>query len=137
MSNTEKQSVQRLVMEVWGRGDLSQLEALVDPSVIIHVGTQHEPIVGMEGCRQLIATYHALFGHVAFTIEDQLQDGDKVVTRWNARRAGDAADPPTMGISIHRFSGGRIAEAWDTWDMLSALHADADSSLLDGLGLTL
>ncbi len=137
MSNTEKQSVQRLIVEVWGRGDLSQLSELLDPSVIVHVGTHKEPIVGVEGCRQLFATLQAIFGDVEFTIEDQLQDGDKVVTRWNVRLAGDAADTPTMGISIHRFSGGRIVEAWDTWDMLSALDTDADSSPLDRFGLTL
>lgn len=137
MSDTEKRLVQRLMSEVWGRGDLSQLEELVDPSVVVHLGTQHDPVVGIDACRELIATYQVLFGDVDFSIEDQLQDGDKVVTRWHARRAGDTGEAPTMGISIHRFSSGRIVEAWDTWDMMRALGGEADSSLLDRLGLTL
>lgn len=137
MSNTEKQLVQRLISEVWGRGDLSQLDELVDPSVVIYLGAEHDPVVGMDGCRQLIATYQVLFGNVDFTIEDQLQDGDKVVTRWHARRAGDTDEPPAMGISIHRFSSGRIVEAWDTWDMMRALGGGDDGSSLDRLGVTL
>ena len=65
-----------------------------------------------------------LIGKIDFTIEEQLVAGDKVVSRWTARRSENTDSPGVMGISIHRVSNDRIAETWDTWDMLSVLEID-------------
>lgn len=67
------------------------------------------------------------------TIEEQIAEGDKVVTRLFATRAAGCEVPGIPGtdeppnasvVLIHRFEGGRIAEERVLWDM-SSLRSDA------------
>jgi predicted ester cyclase len=64
-------------------------------------------------------------------IDDQIEQGDKVVTRWSitARHDGELfGAPPTgkeivfTGIDIHRIENGRIVEEWDNWDALGLMR---------------
>jgi predicted ester cyclase len=64
-------------------------------------------------------------------IEDQIAEGDKVVTRWStsAVHTGNlmgipASGKPGMvsGITISRVAGGRIAEEWTNWDQVGMLQ---------------
>ena len=69
-----------------------------------------------------IAEYHAAFSDVRFIIEDQLAEGDKVVTRFIVRATHDRGElmgvAPTgreltyRAIVIHRIVGGKIVEEW-------------------------
>jgi steroid delta-isomerase-like uncharacterized protein len=67
---------------------------------------------------------HAMRDHSA-TIDDQIVEGDKVVTRWTASgcQTGDMPGIPNKGkcfkvggITISRVSDGKIAEEWIEWD---------------------
>lgn len=50
------------------------------------------------------------------TIEDQIGEGDRVVTRWRMR--GEF-----RGIGIFRFSDeGRVVESWDSFDRLGMMR---------------
>jgi predicted ester cyclase len=64
------------------------------------------------------------------SIEDQVAEGDKVVTRWSGEMThlGKLAEaPPTgnrvtiSGITIDREDG-KIVEAWRSMDMLNVLR---------------
>lgn len=137
MPEAERESVRRLILETWGKGDLSLLEALLDDQVLVHYGALPEPLVGVNAYREFLGAYQALLGRVTFSVEDQLEDGDKVVTRWTVR-ANDAPDEPgAMGISIHRFADGRIAESWVTWDTVSAEDMDGPTDVLSEVGVTI
>ena len=68
---------------------------------------------------------------VRFTIEDVIQDGDKLVVRWtnSGTHVGEFLGiPPTnksfsvAGIDIYRLEGGRLAEHWHVIDQLSMLQ---------------
>ena len=59
------------------------------------------------------------------TIDEQLTEGEKVVTRWTAHgtHQGELAGIPATGksstvsgIAIDRFVDGRIAETWGIFD---------------------
>ena len=61
------------------------------------------------------------------TIEDQIAEGDKVVTRWTWRFTHSVpflGAAPTgkhiswTGIDIHRLEGGKIVERWGVYDDL-------------------
>jgi predicted ester cyclase len=67
----------------------------------------------------------------AFTIEDVVAEGDRVVVRWtnSARHVGDFLGiPPTgrscaiAGIDIYRLQDGRLAEHWHVIDQLAMLQ---------------
>ena len=64
-------------------------------------------------------------------IEDQVAEGDKVVTRFTsvgAHRGPLMGVEPTnkqvrwSGIAIDRVVGGKIVEEWVSWDMMGMLQ---------------
>jgi steroid delta-isomerase-like uncharacterized protein len=74
---------------------------------------------------------HSAFRDLNFTLEDQVAEGDKVVTRWNATgiHQGEFAGVPATGkpiaitaINIHRVVEGQIQEGWLNWDALGLLQ---------------
>jgi predicted ester cyclase len=66
------------------------------------------------------------------TVQDQIAEGDKVVTRVTIRGTHqgeiDEFGPPTgrqivvKGITISRIEGGKIVEDWDSYDNLSVMQ---------------
>ena len=68
-----------------------------------HYGALPQPLVGINAYREFLGAYQALLGRVTFSVEDQLEDGDKVVTRWTVTAKESPDQPGAMGISIHRF----------------------------------
>jgi steroid delta-isomerase-like uncharacterized protein len=80
---------------------------------------------------QFIAYLRTAFRDLNFTIDDQVAEGDKVVTRWNATSlhqdafAGvPATSKPVVitAINIHRVVDGQIQEGWLNWDALGMLQ---------------
>ena len=66
-----------------------------------------------------------------FTVEDQIAEGDTVVSRWTARatQLGELLNiPPTgkqatvSGLTITHFSEGKIVEDHVNWDTLGLLQ---------------
>ena len=98
--------------------------------------TYHDPSSpmigpGPEGMKQLIGMYIAAYPDLHHAVEDQIAEGDTVVTRWTGTgtHQGDLLGmAPTgkpakvMGIWIHRLAGGKIVESWNVWDTLGMLQ---------------
>ena len=65
----------------------SNLDAAEEIYAADYIG--HEPtsgdIHGVEGAKQFAATYRQAFPDLQSTIEDQIAEGDKVVTRFRSR----------------------------------------------------
>ncbi len=86
----------------------------------------------MEGAKQFAADFQQAFPDLQSTIEDQVAEGDKVVTRFRTRgtHQGESEDlgPPTgnrmevTGITIEQFSEGKIVEDWTNWDALGLMQ---------------
>ena len=64
-------------------------------------------------------------------IEELFSAGDRVVVRWTGTGTHVAevnGIPPTgksirvSGITVHRLTGGKIAETWEVWDTLGFLQ---------------
>jgi predicted ester cyclase len=68
--------------------------------------------------KAFIAGYRQAFPDARSTVEDQIAEGDKVVTRWRARGSGFMMD----GMTIERIAAGRIAEIWVARDELGVLR---------------
>jgi steroid delta-isomerase-like uncharacterized protein len=131
-AETNKKLVSRWYQEIYSGGDLSLVEELFDTDY-----TNHEPTApnggwprGPEGPRTIADAYRAAFPDIHFTIEEQLADGDKVVTRWTAHGTHTGplmGMPPSgrsvavTGTSIERVANGRIAETWVNFDLLGLM----------------
>ena len=72
------------------------------------------------------------FPNLNVTVEDEIAEDDKVVTRWTIRgtHQGEVEEfgPPTgrqveiQGITIHRIEDGKIVEEWNSWDNMSLMQ---------------
>ena len=94
----------------------------------------HEPdedIVGIEGLKQFVSMIRSAVPDLRITLEDDIAEGDKVVSRWMAQgtHQGELMGiAPTgnrvtiRGITIHRIGEGKIIEEWENWDALGMMQ---------------
>jgi predicted ester cyclase len=131
MSEQNKAVSRRVVEELFVGGKLELADELFDRNFVGHDVASPEPLRGPEGVKQQAEGYRAAFPDLRLTIDDQLAEGDTVATRWTARGThnGDLFGiAPTgkqatiTGITIDRFSGGKIVESWDNWDALGLMQ---------------
>ncbi len=128
MSTEENKAVVRRLIEalnehVWPTGDFTAADALIAPQYVYH--DPANPITGREGFHQLIATYRRAFPDTRFTIEEQVAEGDRVLTRMTARgtHTGPLLDTPASGrpievsiLSLTRVVDGQVVEEWERFD---------------------
>jgi predicted ester cyclase len=126
VSEENKALVRRLIEEV-ERGNLDVIDEVLAPDFVDHdLLPDQEP--DREGYKRGIAEDSAAFSNFNITIDDQIAEGDKVVTRFTWRGTHDRGKfmdvTPTgkkveaTAIFIHRISGGKVKEEWSASDML-------------------
>jgi steroid delta-isomerase-like uncharacterized protein len=129
VSESNKQ-VSRRFTELFSTDDGSLAAGVFAPDVVFH-GLSGGDLHGIEATMAFIAAYRTAFPDAVSTVEDQVAEGDKVVTRWRARgtHGGPLGDLPptgrafdTGGITIERFVSGRIVEVWVARDELGLLR---------------
>ena len=131
MSQLNTMLVRRAIEEVWNRGNYAIIDELVARDVVIHASQPTNEIHGPEGIEQFYATLRAAFPDIHFTVEDQVAEGDRVVTRWTARAThkGEFQGIPATGkqvsvtgIDIDRLANGKVVECWPVADELGLLQ---------------
>jgi steroid delta-isomerase-like uncharacterized protein len=132
MTLDAKALARRLVEEVWSRGELAVADELVAADYVGHSSSPETGGTrGREGYKQYFAARRGAFPDIRFTVEDQVAEGDRVVTRWTARgtHAGEFAGvPPTgragvvSGTTTYRLADGKVAECWTNADDLGLLR---------------
>jgi steroid delta-isomerase-like uncharacterized protein len=121
----------RLIEEVWNQGNFSVVDEVVARDYIGHSSTPAGETHGPAGYKQFYAALREAFPDFQVTVEDQVAEGDKVVTRWTARgtHLGEFQGiPPTgrrgaiTGITIDRIANGKVVECWTNADDLGLLR---------------
>jgi predicted ester cyclase len=107
---------------------------MYDGDYVAHTSHHPEVIQEIEAFKQFVSLFQVLHPDLHFTVEDQIAEGDQVVTRWAVRSPGLGADIAVTGISIHRLADGRFVESWHNWDAVGALQARGPE-LFDKFGL--
>lgn len=130
MSEQNKQLVRRLIEQAVNSGNLTVADELIATNYVYHEATLGEKR-GREGFKQLVGMYRAAFPDVRLTVDQQIAEGDLVVTRWTAtgtQRGELFNTPPTnkhvtvQGIVISRISNGKITEEFECYDALGMLR---------------
>jgi steroid delta-isomerase-like uncharacterized protein len=126
MSTTENKALaRRFLEEVFNQRRLEAIEALTVPGYVDHNLPSGVTVA------QSIGAFLAGFPDAHFTIEDQIEEGDLVVTRWTARgtHTGNLFGIPATGksiampgISIYRITNGKMVEAWVQYDQLGMMQ---------------
>jgi steroid delta-isomerase-like uncharacterized protein len=125
VSEQNKAVVRRLFEEVWNQGYLPVADHLFSPNYAHHDPSTPDFGRGPESERKRTALYRTAFPDVRLTIEDIIAEGETVVVRWSCRgtHKGDLNGiAPTgkqftiSGVSIARFTNGKMVEGWVNWD---------------------
>jgi len=115
--------------EGWNQGNTAVFDELLAADYLDH--DPSGPVHGPEGFKQLYATYRSAFPDTHLTIEDQIAEGDKVVTRWTGTgthqgpllgMAPSGKRVRIMGMTITRFANGKAVEDWSNYDTLGMLQ---------------
>lgn len=130
MSVQNQALARRIFEDVWTAGKLDLVDQLFAPEFVGHPTGPEDEIRGPGGMKEFIGRMRESFPDLTFTVEDQIAEGETVVTRWSARGTHDGelmgVDPTgrkatITGITIQRFGDGRVLEGWTNWDTLGLL----------------
>ncbi len=128
MTSEQNKALMRSFLEASVAGDQAALKELLAPDFVAHLpgGPQNR-----EGFLQFTNMFLVAFSDTHFTVEEQVAEGDKVVTRatWHGIHSGDFQGlPPTgkqIAISaflIERFKDGKIVEHRGLFDQMSMMQ---------------
>ena len=126
-----KAIIRRFLEEIFAGGNLELVDELFAPNFVLHDPSVPQEVRGPEGIRQYITMYRTAYPDTHFTIEDQIAEGDRVVTRWTGQgtHQGELMGiPPTgrrvtvTGIEVDRIAGGKIEETWVSYDALGMMQ---------------
>jgi predicted ester cyclase len=131
MSTESNKALVRRFYEEIDKGNIDAMDELVAENYLDHNPPPFPGLApGREGLKQSFRIFwKATPGY--HRIEEQIAEGDKVVTRMTSfgRHEGDLPGAPFTGndlkmtsITIHRVENGKLAEKWSEKDTLGFLH---------------
>jgi|CXWL01.1.fsa_nt_gi steroid delta-isomerase-like uncharacterized protein len=129
MPDKNEAVVRQMFEEVWNQRKLSAIERFFDKDYVNH--DPMNPTHGLAAYTNVVKKYHTAFPDCRLDISEAISAGNNVVVRW--RYSGTHRGPlegmsPTgrhaegTGITICRFSGDRIHEAFVNWDALGLMQ---------------
>ncbi|HET8908066.1 MAG TPA: ester cyclase [Ktedonobacterales bacterium] len=138
-SNEEhKRTVRRYYQEVFARRNLAALDELFAPDFVGHSAAYGT--YTLTDMHRDISREHEAMPDDETTIEEQVAEGDRVVTRWRYRWKHEQSlfgEPPSgqwiamEGVHIDRLVSGKIVERWevkDFWGIVTQLGGKVDFS---------
>ena len=138
---TEEQNkaiFRRYLEEAWNQSNLEVIDEIFD-RYISHQpnGSVHER--GPEDVKRFVSEFRAAFPDLRLIMEEQIAEGDKVVSRGTIRGThqgefrGMAPTDEEMeipGMAVFRFSEeGKVVESWDSYDQLSLMRQSIEQQL--------
>lgn len=127
----ENKALVRRLYEALDRGDVDALDEIVAEDYVDH---SPPPFPGLGSGREGVKQAFRIFWQATpgyHRIEDQIAEGDKVVTRLRAlgKHEADLPGIPRTGNDldmtatvIHRIEAGKLAEKWSDKDVLGFLQ---------------
>ena len=134
MSTEENKALaRREIEEIFNaKGNLdAAAEEIYAPYYISHQPAGDEDLRGVEAIKQFAAGLRRAFPDLHITIEEQIAEGGKVVTRLMSRgtHRGELWGIPATGrkvevgsVSTNRIEGGKIVEHWTCADRLGMMQ---------------
>jgi len=130
MSEQNESLVRRTIEEIVNQGNFDLVNQLISPEYASFEPTVG-PMRGREGYVALVTSYRNAFPDMKMTIEEQIAEGDSVVTRWRAEgthRGELMGIAPTgkrvsvQGIVISRIKNGQLVDDYESFDVYGMLR---------------
>ena len=122
-----KELVRTYLEKAFAQTDLDAAAEMISDHYCLHDPLRPNFSGGRDAFKNAHKAYiHGVRDH-SFTINDQIAEGDKVVTRWTVKgcQTKDLPGIPSKeqcfkvgGITISRVADGKIMEEWQDWDAL-------------------
>jgi serine phosphatase RsbU (regulator of sigma subunit) len=139
MSVEENKAIfRRYVQEIPNQGNMKVADEIFD-RYIAHQPDGSTLERGPEDVKRFTREFHSAFPDLYVSIEDQIAEGDKVVSHFTIRgtHQGDFRGlAPTgkeialTGVTTFRFSEeGKVVETWDSYDQLSLMRQSTEQEL--------
>ncbi|MDQ3864382.1 MAG: ester cyclase [Actinomycetota bacterium] len=133
MSEQNKENIRRVLEEAFGQGKMEIVDEVLDSDFVCYdPNSESGEIRGADTMKGEIEYFRQAVPDLTYTVEDQLAEGDKVVTRWKASGThqgeffgvpGSGKRIEMTGINIDRFDeSGRVVEEWPEYDLLGAMR---------------
>ena len=135
MSSSEenKAAVRRLLEEAFGQGKVEVIDEVLHSNFVCYdPNSESGEIRGEETVKGEIEYFRNAVPDLTYTVEDQVAEGDKVVTRYTARGThqgeffgipGSGNRIEMTGIQIDRFDeSGKMIEEWPEYDLVGAMR---------------
>jgi steroid delta-isomerase-like uncharacterized protein len=128
MSEQNKQTIRRLIDEFWNNQNFDVADQMFAPDAVYQTDGVTQSYAEVKAA--FMQTRHA-FPDMRVSVDDLLAEGDKVALRWTAlgtHKNEFIGIAPTnrqvtmTGLTIYRFSDGRIVQAWNNSDSLGMLR---------------
>jgi steroid delta-isomerase-like uncharacterized protein len=129
MATDIKELSRRIFEEVWNKQNLSAADEIIAYNFVDH--DPQSSVQGIEGYKQFVRYYLTAFPDSHFTVEDEISEGQMVMTRWtvSGMHTGNLGAIPATGrrisvtgISCGRVENGKIVESWTNWDTLGLMQ---------------
>lgn len=129
MSAEENKALVRRFYTEIDKGNIEIIDELVDENYVDHNPPPFPLPPGKEGVKEAFRIFQRATPGF-HTIEDQIAERDRVVTRLISfgRHVGDLPGAPCTGnemsmtsITIHRIANGKLVEKWSEKDMIALL----------------
>jgi serine phosphatase RsbU (regulator of sigma subunit)/predicted ester cyclase len=139
MSVEENKALVRRFLEEQARGNLGVIDELLSPDFVDR-GLLPGQGPTREDFKRAVAEILDAFSIISFTIEEQIAEGDTVVTKYKERsviRGEFGGLPPTgteenfEGIYVHRISEGKITEEWSQANTLRTTLERLEQEMLE------
>jgi steroid delta-isomerase-like uncharacterized protein len=130
MAQENSALIRRWFEEVWNKGNMDAIDEMASPDAVGHGQAQHDTDIGLKEFRTFAISLRRAFPDFTVTIDQVIEQGDKVVARWTTtmtHKGEFLGVAPTgkkvtiTGTSMQRIADGKIVEGWDNWDQLGLL----------------
>jgi steroid delta-isomerase-like uncharacterized protein len=126
-----KALARRLFEEGFSQGHVEVVDEVLAPDFVCYdPNSESGEVRGAETIKGEIEYFRNAVPDLTYTIEDQIAEDDKVVTRYTVSGTHQGeffGVAPTgkqismTGVSIDRFEGGKMVEEWPEYDLLGVM----------------
>ncbi|HET7271869.1 MAG TPA: ester cyclase, partial [Rubrobacter sp.] len=128
-----KEIARRVLEEAFGQGRLEIIDEVLDPDFVCYdPNSESGEVRGADTMKGEIEYFRSAVPDLTYTVEDQVVEGDKVVSRYTVRGThqgeffgvpGSGKHIEMTGINIDRFDeNGKMVEEWPEYDLLGAMQ---------------
>ena len=121
----------QMVEDVFNKGNVNMVDEYLVENFVEHEVLPPGIPGGREGVKLLISMMHSAFPDFKATINDLVEEGDKIVCRmsWTGTHKGDFMGIPATGkkvsfgvIDMMQMEGGKFTEHWGLMDMAGLMQ---------------